>query len=502
MELILLAVCAFILISNLFLAFTRGLRKSLLRLATAVLAVVAAYFLSRAIAASIGSEIALWLKVTFGGNPNFAPMFSGEAGADKAVGTLAQMLVAPLLFLLLYWVLKAVLLLLYWLLSAVTRPATVDSASSRFIALPIGLLIALISIFAFVTPIMGYLDVASTAIAEVDTGESMETVEELSSYNTDLISPALETPVVSSLYSTLGVKLFEGLTKGEWDGEELHLKTEITTLGKIAGSVQLLGTTPTEQYGDAECAAVEALADNISTSNMLSVLCSGVLNTASNHWLEGQSFLGIMPPDVGANGNVLLNAFLQVFSTSSRENLGEDLDFFADVFTLAVRYDVLSNISSADENALADLITDSGFLADVQALLAAHPRMAPVGKALVDIGMRCALSAMGLPEDLEEECGEILTDMAAVLKESPVKADGSIDDEALAQSITEVFTAHEIAIGEAAVSLVAEGVADHFTAQELQSLSVEDVVSKLAERFGSVDVSGLAETALPSGAQE
>ncbi|MBR3862373.1 MAG: hypothetical protein IKM42_01810, partial [Clostridia bacterium] len=72
MELILLAFCAFLLISNIFLAFTRGLRKSLLRLATAVLAVVAAYFLSRAIAASIGSEIALWLKVTFGGNPNFA----------------------------------------------------------------------------------------------------------------------------------------------------------------------------------------------------------------------------------------------------------------------------------------------------------------------------------------------------------------------------------------------------------------------------------------------
>ncbi|MBR2312296.1 MAG: hypothetical protein IKA46_03305 [Clostridia bacterium] len=491
MELILLAFCAFLLISNIFLAFTRGLRKSLLRLGTVVLAVVAAYFLSRAIAASIGSEIALWLKVTFGGNPNFAPMFSGEAGADKAVGTLAQMLVAPLLFLLLYWVLKAVLLLLYWLLSAVTRPATVDSASSRFIALPIGILIAFIGIFAFVSPVMGYLDVASATIAEVDAGESTEMVEELSAYNTDLVFPALQTPVVSSLYGTLGEKLFEGLTVGEWDGEKLHLKTELTTLGKVAGGVQLLGATPAEQYGEAECAAVDALAQNISNSHMLSVLCAGVLNTASNHWLSGESFLGILPPDLGANGNVLLNAFLEVFATSSRENLGEDLDFFADVFVLAVRYEVLADLGNADENALAELITDSGFLADTQALLQTHPRMAPVGKALVDVGMRCALNAMGLPEDLEQSCGEILTDMTTVLKETPVKADGSIDDEALASSLTAVFAAHDISIGEAAVSLVAQGIADHFTPEELQDLSLEDAVDKLIERFGSVDISGL-----------
>ena len=502
MELILLAVCAFILISNVFLAFTRGMRKSLLRLATAVLAVVAAYFLSRAIAAGLGSEIALWLEVTFGGDPNFAPMFSGEVGADKAVGTLAQMLVAPLLFLLLYWVLKAVLLLLYWLLAAVTRPATVDSVASRFIALPIGLVIAFISIFAFITPIMGYLDVASATVAEMDTGESMETVEELSSYNTDLISPALQTPVVSSLYSTLGEKLFEGLTQGEWDGEKLQLKTELTTLGKVAGGVQLLGATPAEQYGDAECAAVDALAHNISSSHMLSVLCAGVLNTASNHWLAGESFLGILPPDLGANGNALLHAFLEVFATTSRENLGEDLDFFADVFALAVRYDVLADLGNADENVLAELIADSGFLEDTQALLQTHPRMSPVGKALLDVGMRCALSAMGLPEDLGQSCSEILTDMSTVLKDTPVKADGSIDDEALASSLTAVFAEHEISIGEAAVSLVAQGIADHFTSEELQSLSVEEAVDKLIERFGSVDISGLAGGIMPPAVQQ
>jgi len=62
MELMIPAVCAFILISNLLLAFFRGTRKSLLRLGTAVLAAVVAFFVARAIAAGVGDELALWLK--------------------------------------------------------------------------------------------------------------------------------------------------------------------------------------------------------------------------------------------------------------------------------------------------------------------------------------------------------------------------------------------------------------------------------------------------------
>lgn len=492
MELIILGVCAFILIFNLFISFTRGTRKSLLRLLTVVVAAVASFFLARAVAGKFGTEVALWLQATVGADPNFAPMFSGAVSADDAIAVFVKMILAPLLFLLFYMALKGVLILVYWLLANATRPEYQDKARTHVIALPIGLVIALIGIFVFISPVFGYLNVASEAITTADRGTGNETVAELATYNAEFIEPAKNTPACAALYNLLGDKLFDGLTMGKWQEEKIYLRSEAVVLADIVGNVQILGSREVEQYGDAECAALDAVAQDIGKSHILSVLCSGVLNTASNHWLEGKDFMGIAAPDIGTSGNILLNAFLKVFSTSTWENIGADLDFFVDVFALAVKHDMLVSIRSSDDAALSALMVDSGFLAEVQALLTTHPRMDPVGVALIDIGMRNALKAMGLPESVSETCGPLLADMAAALQQTPVKANGGIDDASLKSSLLTVFADNEIEINEASTQLVAQGVAEYFTPQEVATLTTEQLVAKLAERFEAVNISDLA----------
>lgn len=491
MELIFLGVCAFILIFNLFVSFSRGMRKSLLRLGTVVVAAVAAFFMARGIAGKFGTEIALWMEATLGTSESFAPLFRGAASAGDAIAVFVKMILAPLLFLILYGVLKGVLFLLYWVLANATRPEYRDTAKSHLIGLPIGLVIAFIGIFVFVSPVFGYLNVASDAIVKMDSGTGNETAAKLATYHTDFIEPAKNTPVLSSLYQTLGVKIFDGLTVGKWQEDKVYLRHEAQVLADIVSNVQVLGGKQVEQYGEAECAAVDALAGDITKSHILSVLCSGILNTASNHWLEGKSFMGIVPPDVGVSGNTLLNAFFTVFSTSTQENIGEDLDFFSDVFALVVKYDLPTKLRDADDDTLATLMTQSAFLSDTQALLDTHPRMAPVGVALLDVGMRSALKAMGLPDDVKASYGVLLGDVAAALKSTPTAADGSIDDVALQASLTTSFAAHDIAVSEATTKLVAQAVAEHFTAEELATLTAEQTVDKLAERFHAVDLAGL-----------
>ena len=496
MELICLGIAAFILIFNIFISFTRGFRKSLLRLITVLVAAVASFFMARAIAGSMGREIVLWMEATLGGDPNFAPLFSGEIAAGDAISTIVKMLVAPVLFLLLYIVLKGVLIFIYWILCGVTRPWHRDSAASHFLGVPLGLVIALVGILVFVTPVFGYTDLfADFAVKSGEAETTTELSQTVQTYHNDFIAPVNETPVLSGVYSLIGDKLFDGLTGGKWQEEKVLLREEIDVLGDIVIQVQTLGGKSVEAYGDAECAAVDAIAQDVGKSQMLSVLCSGVLNTASNHWLADQTFLGMAAPEIGESGALLFDAFLVVFSTSTPDNIDEDLDFFADVFAIIVRHELFAGLKNAEsEEQMAALITDTDFLGDVQELLETHPRMEPVGAALLDVGMRAVLKAVGLPEDMLTSHGELLEEMSEALKNVEVTPEGTLDAEALTEDLAVVFEAHDIDVSEASTQLVAEAVADHFTPEELQSLTVEDVMEKLAERFHDVDIAHLMES--------
>lgn len=496
MELICLGIAAFILIYNLIISFTRGFRKSVIRLITVVIAAVGSFFLARAIAGSMGNEIVLWMQATLGADPNFAPLFSGEVAAGDAIGLMIKMLVAPLLFLLLYILVKGILIFLYWILCGVTRPWHADTAGSHFLGLPFGFSIALIGILVFITPIYGYADLLSTfADKSAEAGATTEMAQTVDTYNQDYVAPIKQTPMLAEAYELIGDKIFDGLASGKWQEEKVLLRDEMDVLGDILTQVQILGGSKIEEYGEAECAAVDTMARDVSRSQMLSVLCSGVLNTASNHWLEGKSFFGIAPPEVGQSGGQLFRAFLTVFSTSTRDNIDEDLDFFADVFGVMVRYEIFAELKNAQtEEQMAALIADAEFLSEVQSLLKTHPRMDPVGVALVDVGMRAVLQSIGLPEDIFSSHGALLGEMSTALKNVGVTPEGAINTEALTADLTEVFAAHDITVSEASTHLVAEAVADHFTPEELQSLTIDDVKTKLAERFGEVDVAHLLES--------
>lgn len=486
MEIALFGFCAFILIFNLLMSLMRGMRKSLLRLGTVVVAAVTAFFLSRSIASNFGTEIALWLQATAGIDTDLAPLFEGAASAADAIALFVQMIVAPALFLLLYVVLKGVLILVYWILANATRPPYKDTVKSHFTALPVGLAIGLIGVMAFVSPVFGYLNIASDLVTVASSYD-----EGVAAFNTELVEPAKETPVLSTLYNTVGVHVFEGLSSAKWQENDVKLGEEISVLADIVLNLDVLGGKQPAQYGEAECAAIEAVAGDVTRSPVLSVLCSGILNTASNRWLNGEPFLGVAAPDMGQSGNTLFHAFLTVFSTSTEENLGQDLDFFADVFRLGVKYKIFATVSTADDATLAQLITNGDFLKDTGTLLDTHPRMQPVGTAFVDVGMRSMLKEMGLPENIKEEHAEFLGEMALVLQSVPAKEDGSLDKEAMAAGIADVCAEHEIEVNDATAQLVAEGFADHFTAEELSTFTVDQIIERLAGRLEEVNVSDL-----------
>lgn len=551
---IILIVCGIILLWNVLLAFKRGVRRSLLRLATAAAAAVGAYFLTKPISAAIVGVVLPMVEGWLAAMPELAGALAGNPEAALAIAALVQMLTAPILFLTLYGVAKLVLLVPYYLLAFITTPHKTDDEGrrvicgvgivSRLVALPVGIVIALVGIGVISVPMFGYVGIMQDMMSIMhlqsapafgaETTEQVSVVAHLSDgtgeaptpeappvaeapapeaqpaptaaqrltdfYNTNLATLS-ETSPIAGVYRLVGQRMFDSLTATEWNGTALQLQNEMMVLADVIENVQKLSATPVAEYGAAECDAADALARDIGDSKMLATLCSGVLSTAANSWLDGGTFFGFALPDLGENGNLLVESLLKVFATSAPDNIASDLSFFTGIFRIAVNYDLLEMLQGGmDDDALATFMTGTGFLTDTKVLLATHTRMQPVGDALVDVGMRTVIKELGLPEDYKESCGEMLNDMTTALQAVPVKEDGKIDEVALADSLTTVFEQHELNVSASAVKLVADGVSEHFTAEEVQTMTTEEIIDKLVERFDEVDVESLKQNGtLPDG---
>jgi hypothetical protein len=213
-----------------------------------------------------------------------------------------------------------------------------------------------------------------------------------------------------------------------------------------------------------------------------------LLGEVSNAWLEGDAFFGVSRPQADANANGLLNAFLTVFSTSDAENIDEDLGTFADMFDLLVKHGMFALLSdSAEEDALAKKLVEPGVLEEFYATLDKNPRMLPVKAAIADIGVRMLMQQLGgSPEELKEQYGDLLSDVAGSIK-SLTDENGNIDTVALKGELSGVLATHEITVDDAAVQLVADGFAEAFTPEELSSMTTDQMVDRLVERFTSAD---------------
>ena len=520
-----LILCGLILLYNVFVAFCRGTRKTVIRLTTVAIAAVGAFFVARIGAEQFVQLMLTMLQDALPSEPAMVDLLASDGSAGAAVVVMVQMLSAPLLFLSAYILLKLILIIPYWIAALITRPKKVpvekkkkekekaDEAKdaygafdsygvveekkkdnkikmcrpkpkfrSRLFAMLLGAVIGVVGVFVLVVPIFGYIDLAAVVMESDASGDLLPA--ELAEYEEDYVKPARNTPVVAQTYDAVGAKVFDTLASAKWSDKQVVLREEIDVFVDIAKNAGALSGKDPEAYGEEETAAMEALAEDIGKSPILSSLCAGLLNNAASEWNSGKTFMDMEKPDMGEYGNDILNGFLVVLETSTEENVGDDMTFFAELFSLMVEKEMLSDFGGDD---FATHMQNSGFLVDVRALIKAHPRMEPVNQAILDIGMRAMIKEMGLPENYRETHGELMDNMAESLRETPVKEDGSIDETALADKLEADFVSNDIEVSDAAVQLIAEGIAQNFTAEELETLTADDIIDKLIDRFGSVE---------------
>lgn len=486
MQHIIMIATLLILVVNVLFGIKRGVYRGLFRLGTLLLAAVAAFFLAKGLSATIADRIVPMVEESLAASEEFAAFLAENPVVGESVGVLLQMLVTPLLFLICYMVLKVITWVAYFILRLVFRIKKPKGLLTRVVGgAATGLCAGLIGVLVFVTPVLGYTNLLSRTTTEASGFAANLSLDE---YNEQYLAPATKAPVAAALYNGIGSKLFAGLTTTELDGAETNLEAEWFSVIGVVEQASKLGEKPVAEYGEAESAAVHAMVEGVEQSKLLSAIGGGAVNGIATSWLEGEAFIGVAKPETGDESvDIILNGFLRVFSTTNPELIGDDLEFFADLFDLFVKHGVFSKISGdGSTDALVTHLATSGFLADARKLLTESPRMEPVVDAISDAGMRLLIRELGDPSTYLENHKKLIDNISKVLQDS-VGENGQIDTAVLATGMQEKLAEKEIEVPAAATEIIAEGLADEFTPEELNSLSVDEITYRMISRFGSVE---------------
>ena len=503
---ILIIVSLLILLINILVGVFRGTGRCALRLGTLVLSALLAFLLAKGLSSAMAGLFVPMLEDMLSSNETLAEFVNTNPEMPDLIRALAQMLVAPILFLLIYMLLKMITFIVYFILRKALRISGPRKVGSFLGGAGIGLLIGLIGLIVFSTPVVGYGDFVNRTAMALDSAEAETETDaesaDLATYNEQYIKPLAETPIAGLAYTMLGDTLFDSLTTTEWNGADASLETEWFAIVGVVKEAGKLTDRPVAEYGAGESAAVHAMITNLGGSRILTYLGGNTLSGMAGAWLEQRPFFGVTAPAMeDANAQLLFNGILRVFATTGPEQLTGDLDFFADLFDLMVEHQLFAQFAAdGGENDLVQQMVASGFLDEVYALINSNPRMQPVSKAIHDVGMNILVAELGLPEDYKENHEKLMNDMTTALQDS-VTEEGEIDTEKLQASLNEAFADSGVEIDSAAAEVIADGLSEVFTPEELAGgLTPEQITDRLIERFADAEsIESMIPDGVPTG---
>ena len=495
MHLIFAIACLVVLVLFALTGLTKKSGKMLEKLGVTVVSFVGALIGGRALAGVGANFVMDTLMPKMMAKVGIEQMPAEASVLSESISVVVRMAIGPILFLLLFFVLRAVLGLVVKIVFKSFKIKIPDApkAYARLIGVAVGLVCGVLSILAVTIPIFGTLE---TVQAVVNVGEATEQTEDAAADEQGGLAGNLtetltlnKAPIAKQIYGLGGNAAYTFLTTTKWNGEKVVLREEAVSIANAIDQIGALSAKPVSEYGEEEVTALRNVAASVDDSALLSNIMAGVISDAADTWSEGNGYLGIRFPGMEGHYGRILKAFFGVFATTDQTTVGADLTTFADVFALLVDHDMFAMLEGEDgEGDFAAKLTNGDIVGDFYEVLDANERMQPVKVAIADVGMNVMLGELGgSAGDLREEHGALMNDMAGALKASVAGQSGTIDRNALRADTATAITQNSVNVEDSVVDLVVDALVDEFTAEELATLTEDEIVDRMVTRFEGVE---------------
>lgn len=471
----------FFAVAGAFFGMIRGFGRSFMRIMTVCVAFLGSAYICRALVADtdriLRSRHLARLVNRLGGTV-FEGIEKILPEVHGAVVALPIAILAPILFVVLFFLFSTMLMLVYAIFAVFIFPKRCEGWSplshlcGAIVGVAQGALIALV----VMVPVVGFVEVAGDAIDVIcqEQGKyESAAVTKIKGYRGKL-EEAENSPVFFYAKRFGAERISDRLMTASYrneEGKKISIKAEkeiVSIAGMYAHAMPLLGTD-VDRYGKTQVAAVDKLARDLEGSQLMRQVIASMVSNACIEWRGGGKYLGVEPPMQG-EGEVgeFLATFYDAFDESTAKTIVSDFKTLADVFDLFVDYGVFANINNAD--VLQVTFTDAVMLEALFDILDANVRMQVLYTALIEISIKTFCTEhVDIPEQGDENY-EQYQDMLGSVTDVLNEIDSEAELEAKVESVKKELNA----------ALLEYGIAE----EEISPTVIEAVSDMLIEEFG------------------
>lgn len=409
----------------------RGLFKSAVRTVSLIFALIISIILvNTALGGVIDTVADEVMSSMLGGD--MEDVLASET-ALTVISQTVRAIVAPLLFLGLYFVLNKLMLIICLIVNILTAPLRVLEKSipcRRLIGAGISMIGALVTMVAISVPFGGYVhlcDDFAMAVEQSEEGEFSEDMHEMAEDMHDFASAfgtfGVELPYalggglvfdhLSTMHIPYGEETIDTTVRDELTGI-LYLIPRATAIGDMSfDNIENINVEPLRRV-------IAALEDEEHGSQVVLLLTSDILSGASSAWLEGDTFLGIDLDTLFAGDAEMFRpsaeTVLNRLAVTTPDTVADDLYVFVDVMEgVQHTFTYMMKLSDPNEMATAE---------DLEALLV---NLTPESVEVISASMKPAIEQSGMSESMANATSGFMTDTLGALAQHNV--DGTMTEE-------------------------------------------------------------------------
>ena len=396
----LLLVAAFVIIIGVMKAIGKGLKKSLISLATILLSI----FLALIVARPLSNLFVAPIGNLFRENINFSSIESTLPSLPNIVDAYSASVVGPLVFLVLFILFKIIasIVVSVILRSRVKKKIEDDSYENeeapaykknpKIVSGLIGFFASLLMITTVISPIMGTLKVADKTFVSVNQQSEIygakinsTVVSGLTVFSRDLVGTGLYYCGGNLIYRLSATSM---LNDNYFQLENESVQT-LTTADDLLRVTSILGniTSSTQEQRD----SMKVLGKEINKAETLKTIAGDIVPQLSINWLDGKQYLGVNKPKFNTVSESVFNKMLYVCKSSTVDTVGNDLNTLLNVYMIAYENGILI---STDYKSVVEIANRTGAFDLIREELNKNPRMAGISVDIDTMAIRSIASAI------------------------------------------------------------------------------------------------------------